>query len=43
MLSIPGLLGSKFGYIVVGIAGVYGVFFGMPLLVTGGIRQVRRR
>jgi hypothetical protein len=43
MLSIPGLVGSEFGLIVIGIAGVCGVFFGMPLLVTGRIRQVRRR
>lgn len=41
MLSIPGLLESKFGSIVVGIAGVCGVFFGLPLLVTGRIRQPR--
>jgi hypothetical protein len=43
MLSIPGLVASEFGFIVVGIAGVCGVFFGMPLLVMGRIRQVRRR
>jgi hypothetical protein len=43
MLCIPGLVGSEFGLIVVRIAGVCGVFFGMPLLVTGRIRQVRRR
>ena len=42
-LTIPGLFGSNYEVAVACFAGVGGTFFGMPLLVTGRVRQSRRQ
>jgi len=37
--TIPGLLGPRYVCAVLGVAAVAATFFGMPLLVTGRVRQ----
>jgi hypothetical protein len=40
-LTIPGLMGPWYSRAVLGTLAVGGVLFGMPLLVTGRLRQRR--